>query len=111
MDKKDALAAFDALSQETRLDALRLLIQAGPEGIAAGDVSDRLGVKQNTMSANLKILTQAGLIDSHRDGRTIRYVARFDALQNLILFLMDDCCGGRPDLCQPVFDRLNRACC
>lgn len=111
MDKKDALSAFDALSQETRLDALRLLIQAGPEGIAAGDVSDRLGVKQNTMSANLKILTQAGLIDSRRDGRTIRYVARFDALQNLILFLMDDCCGGRPDLCQPVFDRLNRTCC
>ncbi|MDV6329925.1 helix-turn-helix transcriptional regulator [Asticcacaulis sp. 201] len=111
MDKKDALAAFDALSQETRLDALRLLIQAGPDGVAAGDVSDRLGVKQNTMSANLKILTQAGLIDSRRDGRTIRYVARFDAIQAVILFLMDDCCGGRPDLCQPVFDRLNRACC
>ncbi len=102
--------AFDALSQETRLDALRLLVQAGREGIAAGEIGERLGVRQNTMSVNLKILMQAGLVTSVRQGRSIRYVADYSALQGLLLFLMKDCCGGRPDLCQPVFDQLACGC-
>lgn len=102
--------AFDALSQETRLDALRLLIQAGPEGIAAGEVGERLGIKQNTMSANLKVLMQADLVTTVRDGRSIRYVANYTAVQGLVLFLMKDCCGGRQDLCQPVLDQLVCEC-
>jgi len=110
MDKFSALAAFDALSQETRLDVLRLLIQAGPEGMPAGEIGDRLGVKQNTMSVNLKILAQAGLATPERDGRTIRYAADFGAIQGLVLFLMKDCCGGRNELCQPVFDQLTCGC-
>jgi len=97
----DALAAFDALSQETRLDVLRLLIQAGPDGLPAGDIAERLLVKQNTMSVNLKILTQAGLATFARDGRVIRYAANYPAVQGLIRFLMEDCCGGRPELCVP----------
>jgi DNA-binding transcriptional ArsR family regulator len=110
MDKNGALMGFDALSQETRLDALRLLIQAGHEGMPAGEIGDRLGIRQNTMSVNLKILSQAGLVSARRDGRTVRYAADFDALQRLVLFLMKDCCGGRPELCQPVFDAVACGC-
>jgi ArsR family transcriptional regulator, arsenate/arsenite/antimonite-responsive transcriptional repressor len=109
MDKQFALIAFDALSQETRLDALRLLIQAGPGGLPAGEIGERLGIRQNTMSVNLKILAQAGLITSLRDGRIIRYAASFNAIQALVLFLMQDCCGGRKELCQPVLDQMR--CC
>lgn len=110
MDKQSSLMAFDALSQETRLDALRLLIQAGPEGIPAGEIGERLGIKQNTMSVNLKILAQSGLITSLRDGRTVRYAADYTAIQGLVLFLMKDCCGGRVDLCQPILDQLACGC-
>ena len=102
--------AFDALSQETRLTALRLLIQAGEQGLPAGEIGERLGVKQNTMSVNLKILAQAGLITSLRDGRSIRYVADYKAIQGLVLFLMKDCCGGRAELCQPIFDQITCGC-
>ena len=109
MDKNFALNAFDALSQETRLDALRLLIQAGPEGLPAGEIGERLGIKQNTMSVNLQILAQAGLITSARDGRFIRYAPSYDAIQGVILFLMKDCCGGRKELCQPVLGQMR--CC
>jgi DNA-binding transcriptional ArsR family regulator len=110
MDKKQSLAAFDALSQETRLDALRLLIQAGPEGIPAGEVGERLGVKQNTMSVNLKVLTQAGLVTTVREGRSIRYVADYSAVRGLVVFLMKDCCGGREELCQPILDDVVCGC-
>jgi len=102
MDKKDALAVFDALSQETRLDVLRLLIPAGPDGLPAGDIAERLAVKQNTMSVNLKILTQAGLVTSTREGRVIRYAANYPVVLGLMRFLMEDCCGGRPELCAPI---------
>jgi len=110
MDNNTALIAFDALSQETRLDVLRLLIQAGPEGVPAGEIGDRLGVRQNTMSVNLKILAQAGLVTAERDGRTVRYAADYKAIQGLVLFLMKDCCSGRIELCQPVFDQLSCGC-
>jgi DNA-binding transcriptional ArsR family regulator len=110
MDTRQAITAFDALSQETRLEALRLLIKAGPEGIAAGSISDQLGIRQNTMSMNLKILAQAGLIRSVRDGRTIRYRADFDGIQKIVLYLMKDCCGGRPELCQPILDQVTCEC-
>jgi len=110
MDKNHALSAFDALSQETRLDVLRLLIQAGPEGIPAGEIGDRLDVRQNTMSVNLKVLAQAGLVTAEREGRTIRYAADYTAIQSLVLFLMKDCCGSREDLCRPIFDQLTCGC-
>ncbi len=99
MDKMSALSAFAALSQETRLDVLRLLIEAGPDGMPAGDIGVRLGVRQNTMSTNLSVLAQAGLVVTRRDGRHIRYTADFDRIRGLIDFLMRDCCGGRPELC------------
>ncbi|RKF16700.1 ArsR family transcriptional regulator [Roseovarius spongiae] len=106
MDKNDALAAFGALGQSTRLDVFRLLIKAGQVGMSAGHIGDALGVRQNTMSANLAILVRSGLIRSERHGRSIRYFADMDGMRGLLAFLMEDCCGGCPDLCQPVIDEI-----
>jgi len=110
MDKDHALDAFAALSQSTRLDVFRLLIKAGEVGMSAGDISDTLGVRQNTMSANLSILARAGLIRNKREGRSIRYFADMDGTRGLLAFLMEDCCGGRPDLCQAVINALACDC-
>ena len=106
MDKIRALEAFAALGQSTRLDVFRLLIKAGEAGMSAGDIGDTLGVRQNTMSANLSILARSGLIRNEREGRCIRYFADMDSVRGLLAFLMEDCCAGRPELCQPVIDEL-----
>lgn len=110
MDNKNALDAFAALSQPTRLDVFRLLIKAGDVGMSAGDISGTLGVRQNTMSANLSILARSGLIRSAREGRSIRYFADMQGMRGLLGFLMEDCCGGNPELCQPVINELACAC-
>jgi ArsR family transcriptional regulator len=110
MDKSKALSAFAALSQETRLDVFRLLVKAGDDGLFAGQIGERLGVRQNTMSANLAVLLQAGLVRNRREGRSIRYFADFDGIQGLLAFLMEDCCGGRPELCRPVIDEIAATC-
>ncbi len=78
--------------------------------MSAGDISDTLNVRQNTMSANLSVLARSGLIRSQREGRTIRYFADMDGMRGLLGFLMEDCCGGRPELCQPVLNELGCAC-
>ena len=109
MDKNHALDAFAALSQVTRLDVFRLLITAGEGGMSAGDIGDTLGVRQNTMSTNLAILARSGLIRSKREGRSIRYFADMNGLRALLGFLLEDCCGGQPELCQPLLDELT--CC
>ncbi|MBZ0130175.1 MAG: helix-turn-helix domain-containing protein [Rhodobacteraceae bacterium] len=106
MDKNHALAAFGALSQRTRLDVFRLLIKAGVAGMSAGEISETLGVRQNTMSANLSVLVRSGLIRNAREGRSIRYFADMGGLRGLLAFLMEECCGGRPETCQPVIDEL-----
>lgn len=106
MDKNSTLAALSALGQETRLDVFRLLVQAGEGGMLAGEISDRLDVRQNTMSSNLAILHQAGLVSNRREGRAIRYFADMEGMRGLLGFLMEDCCGGRPELCQPVIDQI-----
>jgi len=104
MDINAALNAFGALSQKTRLEVFRLLINAGPEGMSAGDIGEVLGVRQNTMSANLSVLLQAGLIRNEREGRSIRYFADLDGTKELLTYLMADCCGGHPELCAQVMD-------
>ncbi len=106
MDKTQALDAFAALGQATRLDVFRLLIKTGEAGLSAGEIGDALGVRQNTMSANLAILARSGLIRNAREGRSIRYFADMDGMRGLLAFLMEDCCGGRPALCQPVINEL-----
>ncbi|QKV18472.1 ArsR/SmtB family transcription factor [Oricola thermophila] len=110
MDKSQAIDALHALAQETRLDVFRLLVRQGEAGMAAGEISEFLGVKQNTMSANLAVLSRAGLVRSEREGRVIRYFADFEGMRNLLAFLMEDCCGGNPDLCKPVLDEIACAC-
>ena len=102
MDVLDALKTLDALSHETRLWAFRLLVQAGPEGLAAGEIAERLSLRQNTMSSHLKHLTSAGLIDNRRAGRCIVYTANYGTVKALVLFLMQDCCAGSKEVCQPV---------
>jgi ArsR family transcriptional regulator, arsenate/arsenite/antimonite-responsive transcriptional repressor len=110
MDESRALSAFDALSQPTRLAALRAMIRAGAAGLSAGEVAVATGAVQNTMSAHLSVLLAAGLVRNARQGRSIRYFADMDALGRLIGFLTEDCCGGRPDLCRPVIRELTCIC-
>ncbi|MFV0513089.1 MAG: ArsR/SmtB family transcription factor [Jhaorihella sp.] len=110
MDMNHALDAFGALSQSTRLNAYRLLVKAGKTGMPAGSIGEVLGVRQNTMSVNLGILARSGLIRSERDGRSIRYFADMEGMRGLLGFLMEDCCGGCPDICQPVIDEIACAC-
>lgn len=106
MDSNIALSSFSALSQQTRLEVFRLLIKAGPKGVLSGEIGKELGVRQNTMSANLAVLLNSGLIRNERQGRAIRYFADMGALRGLLVFLMEDCCAGRPELCEPVIDEV-----
>lgn len=102
MDKDRATSAFFALSQPTRLDTFRVLVRAGLHGLLAGELSERLGVLQNTMSTNLSVLLNAGLVLKAREGRNIRYTANTDGIRDLVAFLMEDCCQGRPEICTPL---------
>jgi ArsR family transcriptional regulator len=93
MDIQDAIIMFDALSQETRLRAFRLLVQAGPDGLAAGALSEKLSTPHNTMSFHLNHLSNAGVVSSRKEGRSVIYSANFDATRNLIDFMVRDCCS------------------
>lgn len=96
MDKAAALLALAALGQDTRLEAFRLLVRAGSEGVPAGEIASQLGTVQNTMSAHLKVLDRAGLVRAERDGRIIRYLVDMNVFRDLLAYLMEDCCGGAP---------------
>lgn len=100
MEKKAVLAALAALSQETRLEAFRLLVQAGPEGRAAGSIAEALGVAPATMSFHLAALTHAGLIRQRRESRSLIYSADYDAMNGVVGFLTENCCG-RPAQAAP----------
>lgn len=106
MEKAAALEALSALSHETRLDVFRLLVMAGSAGLYAGEIAERLDVRQNTMSTNLAVLARAGLIRSQREGRSVRYLADLDGMRRLLAYLMEDCCRGRPETCRPLLDDL-----
>ncbi|CAM5513737.1 hypothetical protein MAUB1S_08574 [Mycolicibacterium aubagnense] len=109
MDERQALAAFGALSQETRLRILRMLVVAGPQGIAAGTIAEKAEVSASNVSFHLKELERAGIAAARRDARSIIYSAEYGALSGLIRFLMEDCCGGHPEVCAPVVTAA--ACC
>lgn len=94
METKDAVAALAALAQGSRLAIFRLLVQRGPEGVAASKIGDELGVAPSSLSFHLKELTHAKLITSKQDGRFIIYAANFAAMNNLIGFLTENCCSG-----------------
>lgn len=102
METTAAVASLAALAHEGRLSVFRLLVQAGPSGVAAGEIARRLEVLPNTLSASLNLLSHAGLIASRRDGRSIIYTARYDSMRELLAFLMEDCCGGAPEICAPL---------
>jgi DNA-binding transcriptional ArsR family regulator len=110
MDIDSAISALGALAQGTRLDAFRLLVRHEPDGLAAGEVARRLDVPQNTMSVHLATLARAGLIRAERRSRVINYRADLDRLRALTLFLVQDCCGGRPELCAPLIAELTPCC-
>lgn len=97
MDDKQALTAFAALSQETRLNVVRTLVVAGAEGLAAGRIAELLGISPSNISFHLKELEHAGLISMRRDSRSLIYSARFDVIGDLVSFLLKECCRGVPD--------------
>lgn len=94
MDIKEAMIVFDALSQETRLKAFRLLVKTGPNGLAAGMLSEELGTPHNTMSFHLNHLSNAGIVQSRKEGRSVIYSANFQLMQSLIGFMVKDCCSA-----------------
>lgn len=110
MEKNHALAALSALAHDMRIDVFRLLIKAGPGGMSAGEIAAALETRANTLSNNLTILAHAGLVRSVREGRSIRYFAELEGMRGLLSFLMEDCCGGRPELCRPVLDEITCDC-
>jgi len=111
MELKNAVAALSALAHPARLSTFRMLVQAGHEGIAAGDIARGQGVPPNTLSANLNILSHADLIESRREGRSIIYSARFESMADLLEYLMEDCCGGNPEICARLADTVMRTHC
>jgi ArsR family transcriptional regulator, arsenate/arsenite/antimonite-responsive transcriptional repressor len=106
-----AVEALSALAHEGRLSIFRLLVRAGPGGLAAGEIARKLGVLPNTLSANLTVLANAGLVTSRRDGRSVIYSADYERLTNLLGFLIEDCCNGDASICAPLADIAKRAAC
>lgn len=110
MEPEQAISAFAALAQPTRLDVFRLLMEHEPDGLPAGEIARQMDVPHNTMSTHLAILTRAGLIEAERQSRSIIYRAKLDAVRALTGFLVKDCCGGRPEICAPLIADLSPCC-
>ena len=110
MESSDAIAALSALAQDTRLEAFRLLVKHQPAGLPAGDIARLLHVPQNTMSAHLAILARAGLVASERHSRSIIYRADLERFRGVMLFLLKDCCNGKPEVCAPLISDLTSCC-
>jgi DNA-binding transcriptional ArsR family regulator len=104
MQLPTAVEALSALAHGHRLAVFRLLVRAGADGMAAGDIAREVGVLPNTLSTHLTILSHAGLIQSRRDGRSVIYSADYDGMRALLGFLVADCCAGRPEICAPLAD-------
>ena len=109
MDQRQALGAFSALSQETRLQIVRILVVAGPDGMTAGALAEKVEVSPSNISFHLKELEHSGLIAAQRQSRSIIYTANYEALGGLVRFLMEDCCSGHPEICAPAAEVA--ACC
>ena len=102
METADAVGALGALAQESRLKVFRLLVQAGRDGMAAGDIAERLGIASPTLSFHLAHLRQAGLLTMRREGRSLIYSADYDGMNALMAFLTENCCGGAEVCAVPV---------
>ena len=106
-----AIAALSALAHERRLAVFRLLVQAGPEGMSAGSIAEAMQSPASSMSFHLAHLHRAGLIAQRRESRSLIYSAAYDRIAGLIGFLLEDCCGGRPEVCVPLAEIASRAAC
>jgi DNA-binding transcriptional ArsR family regulator len=111
MDMDAAASALSALALASRLEIFRLLVRAGQEGMAAGDIARAIDARPNTLSANLNVLSGAGLVRSRRHGRSIIYRADYERMQGLLAFLMEDCCAGDASICAPLAEIVSRAAC
>lgn len=100
MESKAAVMALSAMAQDSRLAVYRLLVQAGPGGMAASEIAERLGIPANTLSFHLKTLSHADLVNSRQEGRFIFYSTNYEQMNALLSFLTENCCGGRG--CQPA---------
>jgi ArsR family transcriptional regulator, arsenate/arsenite/antimonite-responsive transcriptional repressor len=102
MKKERVVGALAALAQASRLEVFRILVQSGPEGMAAGEIGARLGVPSPTLSFHLNHLKHAGLVTRRRDSRSIFYSADYRSMNDLISYLMENCCRGQTELCAPI---------
>ena len=109
MEKSNAVAALAALAQDNRLDVYRLLVQAGPDGLPAGQVASALKLAPNTLTFHFDRLRGAGLVSVRRDGRSMIYAARFDTMNALLAYLTENCCKGAPETCLPAARRPTRS--
>jgi ArsR family transcriptional regulator, arsenate/arsenite/antimonite-responsive transcriptional repressor len=110
METTDVVKRLSALAQDARLEVFRLLVKAGPDGMAAGDIARSLNTPANTTSAQLLVLSNAGLTRARRQGRSIIYAVDFESMRDLLVFLTEDCCGGRAEICAPLAEVVNRCC-
>lgn len=110
METEEAGLALAALAQSTRLEVFRLLVRHEPDGMAAGEIAAALAVPQNTMSSHLSVLARAGLVSARRFGRSIVYRADLSRLRQVMLFMLTDCCDGRPEICAPLIEDLTPCC-
>jgi DNA-binding transcriptional ArsR family regulator len=101
MEKTDAVAALAALAQDSRLDVFRLLVEAGPDGMPAGEIADTLKLAPNNLTFHFDRLRMVGLVTVRRDGRSMIYAARFETMNALLSYLTENCCKGSPDICAP----------
>jgi DNA-binding transcriptional ArsR family regulator len=101
MQTSQAVTALSALAQESRLEVFRLLVKAGSEGMPAGAIAEALDIPPATLSFHLKELSNAALLESERNGRSITYRLHVDGIRDLVAFITEDCCQGRPELCLP----------
>ena len=104
MEKSDAIAALSALAQDNHLDVFRLLVQAGPDGLAAGRIGELLGLASATLSFHLNQLRQAGMVTFRREGRSLIYAAEYATMNALLSYLTENCCAGTDAACAPQSD-------
>lgn len=111
MELSEAIKRLSALAQDARLEVFRLLVKAGPDGLAAGEIARKLDTHANTLSAQLLVLSNARLVQARREGRSIIYAANFEAMGDLLVYLTKDCCAGRAEICAPLAEATAKALC
>jgi DNA-binding transcriptional ArsR family regulator len=111
MELSTAIGALSALAQESRLKIFRLLVQCGPDGMAAGDIARKLELPQNTLSFHIATLARARLVGSRKEGRSIIYFVNLEGTRGLLSYLVEDCCAGKAELCGCLIESVEAGCC